>query len=66
MESALQFMLDLVALALAVIAIMAALTVAFGNVRALRHPVARIVVTPLLAVLGLWILWNGIAHMVSG
>jgi hypothetical protein len=66
MESALFYALNLVALCLAVITLLAAITVGFGDVKALRHPMARVLITPVLAVLGLWILFFGIHHMVSG
>jgi hypothetical protein len=59
-------MMNLVAFGLAAVAILAAVAVGIGNVKALSHPIARIVITPILAVLGIWILLHGIQHMVSG
>jgi hypothetical protein len=66
MEALLAIVLDMVSLCLALVTILAAVTIGFGEVKALRHPVARIVLTIFLAILGLWILEHGIKHMVSG
>jgi len=66
MEVALGFTMNIVVLALALIALMAAIAVALGNVRSLRHPMARVLVTPVLAVLALWFLFHGIQHIVAG
>ena len=66
MEAILRIMMDLCALGLAGVALLAAVSVALGNVRAVGHPLARIVFTPVLAILGLWLLFHGIGHMVSG
>jgi hypothetical protein len=66
MEFALRFMVELIALGLAGIALLAAITVGLGDVKALSRPLPRIVLTPVLAVLALWILWHGISYIVSG
>ncbi len=66
MEELLHIMMDMVALGLAAVAILAAVSIALGNVKAIEHPLARLVFTPVLAILGLWLLFHGIGHMVSG
>lgn len=65
MELLLQFMMDLVALGLAGVAVLAACRVASGDVHIARNPLARVVLTILLAVVGLWILSIGIRHLGS-
>ena len=59
-------MMDLVAFGLAGVALLVAVTIALGNVKAISHPIARLLFTPVLGVLGLWLLFHGIGHMVSG
>ncbi len=66
MEEILRIMMDLCALGLAAVALLAAVSVGLGNVKAFDHPLARIVFTPVLGILGLWLLFHGIGHMVSG
>jgi hypothetical protein len=66
MEALLHIMMNLVAFGLAAVAVVAAVAIALGNVKALDHPIARLLMTPVLAILGLWLLFHGIGHMVSG
>jgi hypothetical protein len=66
MEEILHIMMDLVAFGLAAVAVLAAVSIALGNVKGLSHPLLRMVFTPVLAILGLWLLFHGIGHMVSG
>lgn len=66
MEVVLRFMMNIVVLGLAGVVVLAAIAIALGNVKVFGHPLARIVITPILSVLALWILLQGIQHMVSG
>ena len=66
MEQLLHIMMNLVAFGLAAVSVLAAVSIAMGNVEGLSHPLARLVATPVLAILGLWLMFHGISHMVSG
>jgi len=66
MEIVLPFLMNLVALAIAGVALTVAILIGTGGVEAVRHPVARIVLTSTFAVLGVWILFHGIWHAATG
>jgi hypothetical protein len=66
MEVLLRFMMNVVVLGFAGLAILAALAIGFGDVKALRNVSVRAVLTLALAALGIWFLSTGIQHIVSG
>lgn len=66
MEVLLRFIMNVVVLGFAGIAILAACAIGFGNVQSLRNIAIRAVLTLALAALGIWFLSTGIQHIVSG